>query len=146
MTALAINTNEPVTDATFGARSRPAIWGGRVFSGLAVAFMLFDGGIKLVPLSVVTETMAQIGWPATPEMARGLGILALLCAALYAVPRTSLIGAILLTGYLGGAIATQLRIGAPLFSHILFGVYLGLVVWGGLVLRDGRVRALLLGR
>jgi DoxX-like family len=146
MTALAINTNEAVTDAAFGGRSRPAIWGGRVLSGLAVAFMLFDGGIKLVPLSVVTETMAQIGWPATPEMARGLGILALICTALYAVPRTSLIGAILLTGYLGGAIATQLRIGAPLFSHILFGVYLGLLVWGGLVLRDGRVRALLLGR
>jgi hypothetical protein len=146
MTALAINTNEAVTDAAFGGRSRPAIWGGRVLSGLAVAFMLFDGGIKLVPLSVVTETMAQIGWPATLEMARGLGILALICTALYAVPRTSLIGAILLTGYLGGAIATQLRIGAPLFSHILFGVYLGLLVWGGLVLRDGRVRALLLGR
>jgi DoxX-like family len=146
MTALAINTNEAVTDAAFGGRSRPAIWGGRVLSGLAVAFMLFDGGIKLVPLSVVTETMAQIGWPATPELARGLGILALICTALYAVPRTSLIGAILLTGYLGGAIATQLRIGAPLFSHILFGVYLGLIVWGGLVLRDGRVRALLLGR
>jgi hypothetical protein len=146
MTALAIDTNEAVTDAAFGGRSRPAIWGGRVLSGLAVAFMLFDGGIKLVPLSVVTETMGQIGWPATPELARGLGILALICTALYAVPRTSLIGAILLTGYLGGAIATQLRIGAPLFSHILFGVYLGLLVWGGLVLRDGRVRALLLGR
>jgi DoxX-like family len=146
MTALAIGTNEAVTDATFGGRSRPAVWGGLVLSGLAVAFMLFDCGIKLVPLSVVTETMAQIGWPATPEMARGLGMLALLCTALYAVPRTSLIGAILLTGYFGGAIATQLRIGAPLFSHILFGVYLGLIVWGGLVLRDGRVRALLLGR
>jgi hypothetical protein len=146
MTALAMKTNEVVTDATYGGRSRPAIWGGRVLSGLAVAFMLFDGGIKLVPLSVVTETMGQIGWPATPEMARGLGILALLCTALYAVPRTSLIGAILLTGYLGGAIATQLRIGAPLFSHILFGVYLGVIVWGGLVLRNGRVRALLLGR
>ena len=146
MTALAMRTNDAVTDATFGARSRPAVWGGRMLSGLAVAFMLFDGGIKLVPLPVVTETMGQIGWPATPEMARGLGLLALVCTALYAAPRTSLIGAILLTGYLGGAIATQLRIGAPLFSHILFGVYLGLMVWGGLMLRDTRVRALLLRR
>ena len=141
-----MRTNDAVTDATFGARSRPGVWGGRMLSGLAVAFMLFDGGIKLVPLPVVTETMGQIGWPATPEMARGLGILALLCTALYAVPRTALIGAILLTGYLGGVIATQLRIGAPLFSHILFGVYLGLMVWGGLMLRDTRVRALLLRR
>jgi DoxX-like family len=146
MTAIAFNAHERVMAANAGRPSPSAIWGGRALSGLAVAFMLFDGGIKLVPLSVVTKTMAQIGWPATPEMARGLGILALLCTALYAVPRTSLIGAILLTGYLGGAIATQLRIGAPLFSHILFGVYLGLIVWGGLVLRDGRVRALLLGR
>jgi DoxX-like family len=133
------------TDALTERRSGAALWAGRALSGLAVAFMLFDGGIKLVPLSVVTETMGQIGWPTTPEMARGLGLLGLVCAALYAVPRTSLIGAILLTGYLGGAIATQLRIGAPLFSHVLFAVYLGMFVWGGLVLRDGRLRALLSG-
>jgi hypothetical protein len=132
------------TDAT--SHSRGAIWCGRVLSGLAVAFMIFDGGIKLVPLSVVTETMGQIGWPTTPEIARILGVLGLVCAALYAFPRTRLIGAILLTGYLGGAIATQMRIGAPLFSHVLFGVYLGLIVWAGLVLRDGRLRSLLLGK
>ncbi len=146
MTTLAMKTNEAVTDAMLGGQSRSAVWCGRVLSGLAVAFMLFDGGIKLVPMSVVTETMAQIGWPATAEMARGLGLLALLCTALYSVPRTSLIGAILLTGYLGGAIATQLRVEAPLFSHVLFGIYLGLMIWGGLVLRDARVRAILLGR
>jgi DoxX-like family len=122
-----------------------AVWTGRVLSGLVIAFMIFDGGIKLAPLAVVTETMGQIGWPATDAMARGLGILALACTALHAYPRTALIGAILLTGYLGGAIATQLRIGAPLFSHVLFGAYLGLMVWGGLLLRDGRLRQLLFG-
>jgi hypothetical protein len=146
MSAQSMNTDETRSNAIPGPRSRNAIWGGRVLSGLAVAFMLFDGGIKLVPLPVVTETMTQIGWPATPEMARGLGVLGLVCAAIYAFPRTSLIGAILLTGYLGGAIATQLRIGAPLFSHVLFGVYLGVMVWGGLLLRDGRLRALLFGK
>jgi hypothetical protein len=126
--------------------SRAARLCGRLLSFLVVAFMLFDGGIKLVPLDVVTETMAQIGWPSTPEMARGLGLLGLACAALYAIPRTAPIGAILLTGYLGGAIATQLRIDAPFFSHLLFGVYLGAMVWGGLFLRDSRVRALVLGK
>jgi DoxX-like family len=143
MSTHSLNSDVFDTDADAERRSRATIWTGRALSGLAVAFMLFDGGIKLVPLSVVTETMGQIGWPTTPEMARGLGLLGLVCAALYAVPRTSLIGAILLTGYLGGAIATQLRIGAPMFSHVLFGVYLGLFVWGGLVLRDSRLRQLL---
>ncbi|QMW23227.1 DoxX family protein [Sandaracinobacteroides saxicola] len=122
------------------------MWTGRTLSGLVFAFMLFDSGIKLIPLDIVTETMSQIGWPTTPELARLLGVLGLLSAALYAFPRTALMGAILLTGYLGGAIASQLRIGAPLFSHVLFGVYLGIMVWGGLMLRNGRLRALLLDR
>ena len=125
------------------APTSAALWTGRVLSGAAILFMLFDGAIKLVPLAVVTETMAQIGWPATAGIARVIGVLGLLGTALYAWPRTSLTGAILLTGYLGGAIASQLRIGAPLFSHVLFGVYIGLLVWGGLVLRNPRLRALL---
>jgi TRAP-type C4-dicarboxylate transport system permease small subunit len=138
--------NQLHTGELTGRLSRTHIWIGRTLSALVVAFMLFDGGIKLVPLQIVTETMGQIGWPTNPEMARGLGMLGLLCAALYAFPRTSLIGAILLTGYLGGAIATQLRIGAPLFSHILFGVYLGLMAWGGLALRDNGIHARLMGK
>jgi hypothetical protein len=146
MSAQPMNADDFHTQTDATSHSRGAIWCGRVLSGLAVAFMIFDGGIKLVPLSVVTETMGQIGWPTTPEIARILGVLGLVCAALYAFPRTRLIGAILLTGYLGGAIATQMRIGAPLFSHVLFGVYLGLIVWAGLVLRDGRLRSLLLGK
>jgi hypothetical protein len=120
-----------------------AKWAGWIMSGLFIVFMIFDGGIKLVPLQVVTDTSAQLGLPTTAAFARGLGILALLCIALYAYPRTAIFGAILMTGYLGGAIATQLRIGAPLISHVLFGVYLGLLMWGGLWLRDRRVRDLL---
>jgi TRAP-type C4-dicarboxylate transport system permease small subunit len=146
MSAQQLSPNDLRIGTASVAPSRNAVWTGRILSALAVAFMLFDGGIKLIPLPVVTQSMAQIGWPATPEMARTLGVIGLLCAALYAFPRTALIGAIVLTGYLGGAIATQLRIGAPLFSHILFGVYLGLMVWGGLALRDSRLRALLAGR
>ncbi len=116
---------------------------GRVLSGLVIVFLVGDGAVKLIPLSVVTETMGQLGYPATADLARTLGVLTLLCTLLYAIPRTSVLGAILLTGYLGGAIATHLRVGNPLFTHLLFGVYLGLMVWGGLYLRDERVRALI---
>lgn len=121
-----------------------AVWSGRALSGAVVAFMLFDSAIKLPPLYIVTETMGQLGFFATPELARGLGILGLACTLLYAWPRTAVLGAILLTGYFGGAIATQLRADNPVFSHLLFGLYLGLMVWGGLFLRDPRVRAFLL--
>jgi len=120
-----------------------AKWAGWIMGGLFIAFMIFDGGIKLVPLQIVTETSAQLGLPTSEAFARGLGILALVGTALYTFPRTSVLGAILMTGYLGGAIATQLRVGAPLLSHLLFGVYLGLLMWGGLWLRDRRVRKLI---
>lgn len=116
-------------------------WAGLIMSGLVVLFLLFDAAIKLVPLEVVTTTMTALGYPA--ELARTLGILTLICTVLYAVPRTSVLGAILLTAYLGGAIATHVRIGSPLFSHTLFGVYLGLLAWGGLFLRDRRLRDLI---
>jgi TRAP-type C4-dicarboxylate transport system permease small subunit len=110
-------------------------------SGLVVAFLLVDGAMKLVPLDIVLQTHRELGIP--PELARTLGVLTIVCAALYAFPRTAVLGAILLTAYLGGAIATHVRIGSPLFTHVLFGVYLGLMVWGGLYLRDPRVRALI---
>ncbi len=118
-------------------------WVGRTLSGIVIAFMMFDGGIKLMPLGIVTDTMRDLGFQPTDALARGLGILLLGCTALYAWPRTATLGAILLTGYLGGAIATQLRVGNPVFSHLLFGVYLGLMLWGGLWLRDPRLRALI---
>ena len=116
---------------------------GYAMSGLVIAFMLFDGGTKLVPLDVVIKSTAELGYAPSAGLARGLGALALACTALYAVPRTAVLGAILLTGFMGGAVASHLRMGDPLFSHILFGVYLGIFAWGGLFLRDARIRALL---
>ncbi|NEV03057.1 DoxX family protein, partial [Bradyrhizobium uaiense] len=101
---------------------------GRVMSGVVVLFLLFDGAIKLVPLPIVTETMDKMGWGASDTLARSLGIITIVCTLLYSVPPTSILGAILLTGYLGGAIASHVRIGSPLFTHTLFGVYLGLMV------------------
>jgi len=121
--------------------SKPAVWLGRVLSGLVIVFLLFDGAIKLVPWPVVTETMDRIGYGSSETLARSLGIITIVCTVLYAIPPTSILGAILLTGYLGGAMASHLRIGSPLFSHILFGFYLGLMVWGGLWLRDKSLRA-----
>ncbi|MFE0017206.1 DoxX family protein [Mesorhizobium sp. NPDC059054] len=123
--------------------SARALWTGRIMSGVIILFMIFDGVIKLPPLDIVTQTMAELGWPTDVGTARLLGIIGLISTALYALPRTSFLGAILLTAYFGGAIATQVRIGNPLFSHTFFGIYLGLLLWGGLWLRNPRLRALL---
>ncbi|MBR0713066.1 DoxX family protein [Bradyrhizobium liaoningense] len=116
---------------------------GYVMSGLVIAFMLFDAGMKLVPLHVVIQATAELGYPPSPELARALGMVALVCTALYAFPRTAVLGAILLTAYMGGTVAAHLRIGNPLFTHMLFGVYLAVLAWGGLYLRDTRIAALL---
>jgi hypothetical protein len=123
--------------------SKPALWTGRVLSGFVTLFLLLDGGMKLVPLSIVTETMDKIGYGSSESLARCLGAITLVCTILYAIPPTSILGAILLTGYLGGAMASHLRIGSPLFSHTLFGLYLGLMVWGSLWLRDRSLRSLI---
>lgn len=123
--------------------SNAARWTGRVLSGVVILFLLFDGAIKLLPLQVVTETMDKMGWGAGEGLARSLGIITIACTVLYAMPPTSILGAILLTGYLGGAIASHVRIDSPLFSHSLFGLYLGLILWGGLWLRDPALRSLL---
>jgi hypothetical protein len=112
---------------------------GWVISGLVIAFMLMDAIMKLLALPVVLEAGSALGLPGV-DMARGLGILLLLCTVLYAAPRTSVLGAVLATGYLGGAVATHVRIGTPLFSHILFGVYVGVLMWAGLYLRYPDVR------
>jgi hypothetical protein len=125
------------------ALSRPAIWLGRASSGLVILFMVLDGAIKLVPWPIVTETMDRMGYGSSESLARSLGAISLVCTALYAFPPTSFVGAILMTGYLGGAMASHVRIESPLFTHILFGFYLGVMVWGGLWLRDRRVRELL---
>ena len=120
--------------------SRTTLWAGRVLSGIAVLFLVFDAAIKLVPIEPVTDSLRVLGYPASDSFARFLGILTLLCTALYAWPRTALLGAVLLTGIMGGAIASHLRLGDPLFSHTLFGVWLGLLFWPGLWLRDVRIR------
>jgi hypothetical protein len=122
-------------------RSRGALWAGRVASALVVLFMLFDGIIKFMKPAPVIDAFAQLGYPLS--VAGVLATLCLVCAVLYAVPRTSVFGAILLTGYLGGAISTHVRVGDPLFSHVLFPVYLGAFAWAGIYLRDERLRALI---
>lgn len=120
--------------------SNKALWAGRILSGLVVAFLLFDGAIKLIPLDIVVQTSQELGIPV--HLARTLGVLTLAGTVLYAMPRTSVLGAILLTGYLGGAIYTHVRAGSPFLTHTFFGVYLGVLIWGGLWLRDDQVRAL----
>ena len=123
--------------------SKKGLWAGRLMSGLVVAFLAIDVVIKFLrpaPAPVV-ETFAHVGWPLT--LAPVLGTILLVSTALYVIPKTSVLGAILLTGYLGGAVATHLRAGDPLFSHVLFPTYLGVLLWGGLYLREDRLRALI---
>lgn len=132
-----MNSRNP-TDGT----STKMVWAGRALSALVIVFLLLDGAMKVMQLDVVRETMTGLGYPA--HVAFGLGILTLAIAVLYAIPRTSVLGAILLTGLLGGAMATHLRVGSPIFSHLLFGGYVGLLAWAGLFLRDQQVRAFLL--
>ncbi|THD59841.1 MAG: DoxX family protein [Bradyrhizobium sp.] len=121
--------------------SKPAIWLGRVLSGLVILFMLVNGATKLVSWPVVTETMDRIGYGSSENLARSLGVITIVCTTLYTIPPTSILGAMLLMGYLCGAVASHLRIDSPLFSHILSGFYLGLMVWGGLWLRARNWRA-----
>lgn len=117
------------------------IWVGRVLSAIVILFLVMDGMIKVMRLDVAVNTTVQLGYPGTVVF--GLGVMTLVIAFLYAVPKTSILGAILLTGLLGGAIATHLRVGSPLFSHLFFGLYLGVMAWGGLYLRDARLRNLI---
>ena len=116
---------------------------GRILSGIVIVFMLFDGAIKLVPWPVVMQTMDRMGYGSNESLARTLGVMTIACTVLYSIPPTSILGAILLTGYLGGAMASHVRIDSPLFSHTLFGLYLGLMLWGGLWLRDRSLRDLM---
>jgi hypothetical protein len=128
------------SQTSLAASHRILVWTGRVFSGLLVVFMLFDSVIKLLNMPFVAESCRQLGIP--PEQAPFIGGLELALTVLYVYPRTAVLGAVLLTGLFGGAIASHVRIGDPWFSHILFGVYLGLFAWGGLYLRDARLRTL----
>jgi hypothetical protein len=117
------------------------IWTGRILTGFVVVFLLFDGVIKLLTIQPVLDSFAQLGYPA--KHAAMIGVVELACVALYALPRTAVLGAILLTALLGGGISTHIRVDSPLFSHTLFGVYLGLIAWAGLYLREPRLRSLI---
>ena len=119
--------------------SKKLLWTGLIISTLCILFLLFDAVIKLMKLPPVVEGTTRLGYPVSSIV--GLGIVLLVSTLLYALPRTSVLGAILLTGYLGGATATHVRVGDGLFP-ILFPGILGLLIWGGLYLRDERLRAL----
>lgn len=124
--------------------SKKSILIGRILSGLAVLFLLFDGIMKFFMDKLPPEALeagAALQWPV--ELMPTVGTILLICTILYIIPRTSILGAILLTGYLGGAVASHVRVSNPLFSHTLFPVYVGIFVWLGLYLRDSRTRALL---
>ena len=117
----------------------PALWTGRVLSTLAILFLLFDSIGKLLQVQPVVTASVQLGYP--PSTVLPIGIVLLVCVVAYVTPPTAVLGAVLLTGYLGGAIATHVRVQNPLFSHTLFPIYVALFVWGGLFLRDPRLRA-----
>jgi hypothetical protein len=137
-------TSELAASSASRQRSTPPRWMHRVgwgISGLMIIFLLFDGVSKLALESHVVSATRMIGYPL--DSIRPLGVICLTCTILYAIPRTSILGAILLTGYLGGAIASKARIADPLLSSVLFGLYFGILVWGGLYLRNERLRALI---
>jgi hypothetical protein len=121
--------------------STTQLWTGRVMYALAVLFLLFDSAVKVLELAPGVEGTVQLGYPASAVL--GIGLVQLVCVIVYVIPQTSVFGAILLTGYLGGAIATHVRIGNPLLTHVLFPIYIAVLIWGALVLRDQRVRALI---
>lgn len=121
--------------------TRLSLWTGRVLSGFAVLFLAFDAAMKLSRVPAAVEGTTQLGYPA--HVLVPLGIIQLVCLILYLIPRTAILGAILWTGYLGGAIATHVRLDHPLFSHVLFPAYVAAFLWAGLWLRDRRLRNLI---
>jgi hypothetical protein len=136
--AVSIEGSGEVPRAT-GSRKR--LWAGRILSGLAIVFLAFDAVAKVLELPPVVEGSLKLGYPASTVF--GIGVVLLACVAVHLVPRTAALGAVLLTGHLGGAVATHVRVGDPLFTHALFPIYVAVLIWGGLYLRDPRLRALL---
>jgi hypothetical protein len=134
-------TFEPVHSARALAPSKGALWTGRVLSTIISLLLGFDATMKLLQIAPVLKASAQLGYSAHAVF--GIGVVLAVCVALYAIPRSAVFGALLLTGYLGGAIATHVRAGDPLLTHVLFPIYVAAVAWAGLVLRDGRLRAFL---
>lgn len=142
MTAATIR--HATTSASRSRRTSPAVWAGRVISTIVVLFLLFDAIGKLLRVPQVLEGTAQLGYPVSSIVP--IGVILLACVVLHAIPRTAVFGAVLLTGYLGGAIATHVRVANPLFTHELFPIYVAVLIWGGLYLRDPRVRGLVAAR
>jgi hypothetical protein len=132
-----------VSDAHEHNATTAPVWTGRVLSGIAVLFLAMDATMKVMQIPAAVKGTTELGYPAGVLLP--LGIIQLVCLALYLIPRTRVLGAILWTGYLGGAVATHVRIGNPLFSHILFPIYVAVLLWGRLYLRDARLRAVLKG-
>lgn len=130
-----------VARAPAGARASKAAWAGRAVSAVAVIFLAADAAAKLLQLPAAVEGTTRLGYPAGAVF--GIGLLLAACLVLHLVPRTAVLGAVLLTAYLGGAVATQVRAGNPILAHTLFPVYVAAFLWAGLWLRDQRVRALL---
>ena len=132
-----------ITNATHdraSTRSRFRLWAGRIISALPAVFLLFDGIMKIVKPAVVIEATVKLGYP--EGVILGLGVVLIVCTLIYLIPRTAVLGAILLTGYLGGAVATHVRVGDPLFP-VIFPVILGAMLWAGLYLRNERLRKLI---
>jgi hypothetical protein len=117
-----------------------SVWAGRISGWLAAGFLIFGAVAKLLALPPVVAATTELGYPVTAIFT--LGILELVCTLIFLVPRTSVLGAILLTGYLGGAVATHVRLAHPLLSHVLFPTYVGILLWGSVFLRDARIRVL----
>ena len=138
MTAMLLDES-PVA-AHVAVQSPAARWGGRILTGVTFLFLTIDAVAKIAGARQAVEGSVQLGYPASTVVPIGLVLLA--CVILYAIPRTAPLGAVLLTGYLGGAIATHVRVANPLFSHVLFPTYVAAILWTGLYLRDARVRAL----
>jgi len=141
MQTIAQDSSFPGTITTSRADSRRRLWAGRVLSGLAVLFLLFDSTGKLLQVQPVIDGTIRLGYPR--DIVFSLGVILLSCVVAYVIPRTSVLGALLLTGYLGGAVATHVRVENPLFSHVLFPTYVAALLWGGLILRDVRLRSFL---
>jgi hypothetical protein len=127
--------------ATQGVVSRKAVWAGRVLSGLAVLCLIFDASVKVLKSPFAIEATTQLGYPESVVVA--LGLIEIACLMVYLIPNTSVLGTILWTGYLGGAVATHVRVASPLFTHTLVPIYMATLLWLGLWLRDNRVRAVL---
>jgi hypothetical protein len=121
--------------------SKAARWTGRVLSTIVALFLAFDALMKLLQIPPVMKASIELGYPTRAIF--GIGVILAICLATYIVPRTSILGAVLLTGYLGGAIATHVRVGDPIWTHTLFPIYVATLLWAGLALRDARLRALL---